>query len=61
VIGAIHGTNKGEVQGAKSIGRMQFLKTRLIDITDERTIETLSRMNFNMYRSERQDKLMIDT
>jgi ABC-type arginine/histidine transport system permease subunit len=61
VIGAIHGTNKGEVQAAKSIGRMQFLKTRLRDITDERTIETLSRMNCNMYRSERQDKLMIDT
>jgi hypothetical protein len=60
-MGAIHGTNKGEVQAAKSIGRMQFLKTRLRDITDERTIETLSRMNCNMYRSERQDKLMIDT
>jgi hypothetical protein len=36
---AIHGTNKVE---AKSIGRMQFLKTRLRDITDEKNYrETL--------------------
>ncbi len=60
LLSAIHGTYRCEMQAAKTIGTYQYLIMKLKDITDERTIDTISKMDCNIERPEREDKVQIN-
>lgn len=60
VLSAIHGTNKCEIQAAKSIGSIQQINCHMRNVTCEKTQEAFKRMTGDNYLSEK-DKIAMDS
>ncbi len=48
LLSAIDGTYRCKIQAANTIGTYQYLSMKLKDITDESTIDTISKMDCNI-------------